>query len=176
MWPTLAWCRFSFGLNPKPYKPSFANQEALQKRVNSRFNTGCLFLLLSCLIESCAFVSCATLAWWRPSGLGGRVIQSDTPSPNLWIVTESWCLASNLLTYRSTLKSVICFTAQSWQIILAEILSLLLKNLLLRLQNDGFLEHISTLIQHIKHGVEAIWASSLVSNIITVYLQQHTLV
>lgn len=58
-------------------------------------------VFFSYLTGSCVSVSCDTLAWWRPSGSDVPVIPSDTHLWSLWSVTESWCQASNLLTFRS---------------------------------------------------------------------------
>lgn len=58
-------------------------------------------VFFSYLTGSCVSVSCDTPAWWRPSGSDVPVIPSDTHLWSLWSVTESWCRASNLLTFRS---------------------------------------------------------------------------
>lgn len=77
--------------------------------LNSCFGVFLSVLCFSYLTESCVFVSCDILAWWRPFGSDGPVIQSDTHSASLWTDTAYLCLASNLPTYRSTAQAVLSF-------------------------------------------------------------------
>lgn len=66
-------------------------------------------VFFSYLTGSSVSVSCDTPAWWRPSGSDELVIPSDTHLLSLWSVTESWCPASNLLTFRSATPNLYLF-------------------------------------------------------------------
>lgn len=84
---------------------------------------------VSCLTETCAYGSCATPAWWRPSGSGRPATRSGTPSASSWTATaSSWgpssvtpklwvgpCWNSPLDPFRILIQDHVCAVKQESQ-------------------------------------------------------------